>query len=97
LNYQFTPRLSLRLIGQYSNVLPTAALSSLEYAKSLTGDFLLTYLVHPGTALYVGYTNVMDNYNRLTLARSGILERSPTDLLSTSAGLFVKFSYLFNF
>jgi len=96
-NYQFTPRLSLRVIGQYSNVLPTAALSSLEYAKSLAGDVLLTYLLHPGTALYVGYSNLLENYNRGLLAGAGALDRSPTDMLSTAAGLFVKFSYLYRF
>jgi hypothetical protein len=96
-NYQFTPRLSLRLIGQYSNVLPSETLSSLEYAKDLTGDVLLTYLVHPGTALYVGYSNMLENYNRLALAQAVVLSRSRSDLLSTAAGLFVKFSYLYRF
>jgi hypothetical protein len=97
LNYQFTPRLSLRVIGVFSNVLPSEALSSLEYAKNLSGDVLLTYLVHPGTALYLGYSNVLENYDRWALGQSGVLDRSRSDLLSTAAGLFVKFSYLFQF
>ena len=97
LNYQFTSRLALRLIGQYTNVLPSSDLSSLEYAKNLTGDVLITYLVHPGTALYVGYNNSLDNYNRDLLAQSAILGRTPNDLLSTGAALFVKFSYLYQF
>jgi len=96
-NYQFTPRLSLRVIGQYSNVLPSAQLSSLEYAKTLAGDILLTYLLHPGTALYVGYSNMLENYNRLALEQAARLERSPAGLMSTAAGLFVKFSYLYRF
>ena len=96
-NYQFTPRLSLRVIGQYSNVLPTAELSSLEYAKSLAGDVLVTYLLHPGTALYVGYSNMLENYNRLALEQAALLERSRAGLMSTAAGLFVKFSYLYHF
>jgi hypothetical protein len=96
-NYQFTPRLSLRVIGQYSNVLPTAQLSSLEYAKTLAGDVLVTYLLHPGTALYVGYSNMLENYNRLAMEQAALLDRSRAGLMSTAAGLFVKFSYLYNF
>jgi Domain of unknown function (DUF5916)/Carbohydrate family 9 binding domain-like len=96
-NYQFTERLSLRLIGQYTNVLPTSDLSALERSKNLSGDVLLTYLVHPGTALYVGYDNSLDNYNRDLLAQSAVLGRTRNDLLSTGAALFVKFSYLYQF
>ena len=96
-NYQFTPRLSLRVIGQYSNVLPTPELSSLEYEKSVTGDVLLTYLLHPGTALYVGYSNLLENYDRLAIERSALLDRTRSGLISTATGLFVKFSYLYHF
>jgi len=96
-NYQFTSRLALRVIGQYTNVLPSSNLSSLERAKNLTGDVLLTYLVHPGTALYIGYNNSLDNYNRDLLARSAALGRTRNDLISTGAALFVKFSYLYQF
>ena len=96
-SYQFTPRLSLRLIGQYSNVLPSPEYSSLDYTKNLMGDILLTYLVHPGTALYVGYSNMLENYSRLALDQAGLLERTRSGLLSTAAGLFVKFSYVYRF
>jgi hypothetical protein len=96
-NYQSTPRLSLRVIGQYSNILPAAQLSSLEYAKTLAGDILVTYLLHPGTALCVGYSNMLENYNRLALEQAALLDRSRAGLMSTAAGLFVKFSYLDNF
>jgi hypothetical protein len=96
-NYQFTPRLSLRVIGQYSNILPTSELTSLEFSKSLAGDVLLTYLLHPGTALYVGYSNRLENYDRLSLGDAALLERTRSGLLSTAAGLFVKFSYLHHF
>lgn len=96
-NYQFTPRLALRLIGEYSNVLPSQRLSSLAYSKRLSGDILLTYLVHPGTALYVGYNNMLENFDRLALAQTGVLARSNRNLLSTGAGLFVKVSYRYQF
>ncbi len=96
-NYQFTPRLSLRLIAQYSNVLPAPELTSLEYSKSFAGDVLITYLLHPGTAVYVGYNNVLENFNRDALGQAALLERTRSGLLSTGAGLFVKFSYLHHF
>ncbi|HUU15443.1 MAG TPA: DUF5916 domain-containing protein [Terriglobia bacterium] len=96
-NYQFTPRLSLRVIGQYSNVLPDPWLSSLEYSKSLAGDVLLTYLLHPGTALYVGYSNLLENYDRQALSDAALLDRTRSGMLSTAAGAFVKFSYLYQF
>ena len=95
-HYQFTPRLSLRVIGQYSNVLPSEQYTSLEYSKSLVGDVLLTYLLHPGTALYVGYSNTLENYDRLALQQA-LLDRARSGLISTAAGLFVKFSYLYHF
>jgi hypothetical protein len=95
-NYQFTPRLSLRVIGQYSNILPSEQYTSLEYSKSVVGDVLLTYLLHPGTALYVGYSNTLENYDRLAL-QEALLDRARSGLLSTAAGLFVKFSYLYHF
>lgn len=95
--YQFTPHLSLRLIGQYSNVLPSEEYSSLDYAKTLTGDVLFTYLLHPGTALYVGYSNSLENFNREAIEEAALLERTGTGLLSTAAGAFVKFSYLYQF
>jgi len=96
-NYQFTPRLSLRVIGQYANVLPSPALSSLEYAKEVTGDVLLTYWLHPGTALYVGYSNMLENYERAAIEQAARLERTRAGLINTATGLFVKFSYLYQF
>ena len=53
-NYQFSRELSLRAIFDYNGVLPNASLVSLDRSKRLGADVLLTYLLHPGTALYVG-------------------------------------------
>ena len=60
-NYQFTRALSLRMIVDYNAVLENAALIDLKRQKRITGDALLTYLIHPGTALYVGYTDRLEN------------------------------------
>ena len=53
----------------------------------------MTYLVHPGTALYVGYT---DGYDNVALDADGSAAiRNPTT--STGRQFFVKTSYLFRF
>lgn len=92
-NYQFTRELSLRAIVDYNAVLSDPSLVALERTKHLTADVLLTYLVHPGTALYVGYT---DGYDSLAIGPAGIRSiRNPTT--STGRQFFVKTSYLFRF
>src|SRR5260221_1438385 len=63
-HYQFTRALSLRGIVDYNAVLPNETLVGLERRKHLTADVLLTYLVHPGTAVYIGYTDGYDNLRK---------------------------------
>lgn len=93
LNYQFTRRLSLRAILDYAAVLPNNSLVSLERTKRLTADFLATYLVNPGTALYLGYT---DRYENLALdpTMPATLHRTIAPTTSTGRQFFVKLSYL---
>ena len=93
LNYQFTREFSLRVIFDYNAVLSDTSLVSIERTKRFAGDVLFTYLIHPGTAFYVGYT---DGYDSLELGSSGIVPiNSPTT--STGRQFFVKASYLFRF
>lgn len=66
MNYQFTRALSARAIADYRAVLPDAARVMLTRSRKLTGDLLLTYLVQPGSAVYVGYTSAMDNGARVS-------------------------------
>jgi hypothetical protein len=95
LNYQLNRELSVRAILDYNAVLSNPALVAQPRAKRLTTDVLFTYLLNPGTALYVGYT---DNNENLainptmppTLQRTGSLN-------STGRQVFVKFSYLLRF
>ena len=98
-NYQFTRAFSLRLIGQYNSTLSNPAFTSLQHAKNFNADILFTYLVHPGTAIYVGYNSDLANFNRL-------LTSEPTDYTELVRGprylndgrqLFVKVSYLLRF
>ncbi len=60
-SYQISPRLSIRTILDYDHVTPNAALSRLERRTLVTGDILVTYLVAPGTAAYIGYTDRREN------------------------------------
>jgi hypothetical protein len=97
-NYQFTRALSLRGIVDYNAVLPNELLVALDRRKHITADVLLTYLVHPGTALYVGYTDGYDNLRRQPVDSSGgPLAPVGAPTVSTGRQIFVKSSYLFRF
>ena len=56
----------------------------------------MTYLVNPGTALYVGYTDVYANLRIDPRVSPAVL---PADSVTTSTGrqFFVKMSYLLRF
>jgi len=95
-NVQFTRELSLRLIGDYHALLPNANLVAGERAKRLTADVLVTYLVNPGTAIYVGYTDTHENLDiEATTPPSLRRIRSPTT--PTGRQFFAKVSYLLRF
>ena len=93
-NYQFSRELSLRAIVDYNAVLSNPALVGLDRSKHLTADVLLTYLLNPGTALYVGVTDGFDN-----VALDPVLGIRPSRSPTTSTGrqFFVKTSYLLRF
>lgn len=108
LNYQFTKELSLRLILDYNATIANTSLVDLQTnlgsfdggpivpTKQFTTDVLFTYLLHPGTAVYLGYNN---GYSDLTL-RPGAppfvtAQGAPNN--SNSRLFFVKLSYLLRF
>ena len=108
-NYQFTKELSLRVILDYDATLANDQLLNIQTnlgsypggpfpaTKQFTTDVLMTYLIHPGTALYVGYNNGLSNL-RLdeSLSTPAVtFQDSPTN--RTSQLFFVKLSYLFRF
>ena len=93
INYQFNRKLSLRFILDYDAVLPNTSLIALENTKRLTPDILLSYMVNPGTALYVGYT---DRYENLLLSPA-FFSRVSSPTTPTDRQFFVKFSYLFRY
>jgi predicted porin len=96
-NYQFTRALSARFIGEYDAVLANPSFTSLQTTKNFNVDFLITYLVHPNTALYVGYnTNLANVLLPLGADSNGDLLRGP-NMINDARNFFVKASYLFRF
>jgi predicted porin len=92
-NYQFTRELSLRAIVDYNSVLPNADLVYLDRTKRLGLDVLFTYMLNPGTALHIGYTDNYENV-RWNPSISPLLQRSNFPDTSVGRQLFVKLSYL---
>lgn len=96
-NYQFTKALSLRVIAQYNATLANQQFSSLATAKRWDGDLLLTYLPHPGTAVYIGYNSSLANIDpALVPARTGLLRRNGP-FINDGRQFFMKISYLFRY
>ncbi len=103
-NWQFTPQLSARVILQYNALLAgTPGIGSpytyLPTQREFNADFLITYLVHPGTAIYVGYNSDLQNLNVVgeTPLAPGYVTNTPRGYLNDSRQLFVKVSYMFRF
>ena len=96
-NYQFTRELSARLILQYNSVLSNPVISSLSPTKNFNADFLITYLVHPGTAIYVGYNSNLQNLDRGLIPTPTGLRTTPDRFMNDSRQFFVKVSYLLRF
>jgi hypothetical protein len=93
INYQFNKELSLRAIIDYNAILPNSSLVMLERTKQLGFDFLFTYMLHPGTALHVGYTDIYENL-RIDSKVSPYVQRNGFPDASVGRQFFVKLSYL---
>jgi len=97
-NWQFNRELSFRMILQYTATLANPTFTSLQSTKQFNADFLLTYLVHPGTAIYVGYNSDQQNIqDPLQFDPFGRLVRTQDKFLQDGRLFFVKVSYLFRF
>lgn len=103
-NWQFTPQLSVRLILQYNGLLAgTPGMGSpytyLPTAREFNADFLITYLVHPGTAIYVGYNSDLQNLDVVpgVPGSPGYVAHTARGYMNDSRQFFVKVSYLFRF
>ena len=97
-NYQFTRELSLRVILQYDATLANEPqLTSLATRKNFNADFLLTYLLHPGTALFIGYNGNAQNLELAPTASGAEIVRFRDRFINDAKQFFVKFSYLYRF
>jgi hypothetical protein len=97
LNYQFSPRLSLRAIVDWERTAADTTRSDEDALEREVGmDLLLTWLAHPGTAIYVGYTDSYENL-RILPGSPPTIEPSTRPGLSVGRQFFVKASYLLRF
>jgi hypothetical protein len=103
-NWQFTPKLSMRLILQYNALLAGtpgvgSPYTSVPTQKEFNTDFLITYLVHPGTAIYIGYNSDLQNLDVVpqTPTSPGYITNTAKGYINDSRQFFVKLSYLFRF
>jgi hypothetical protein len=103
-NWQFTRELSLRVILQYNATLTrnSPAVSANQYTvlpttKNFNTDILVTYLLHPGTALYVGYNTNQQNLDPSLQIDPLLGVRRGDRLINDGRLFFVKVSYLFRF
>lgn len=95
-NYQFNLQWSLRAIVDYRSTEPNADLASYRLDKNWSGDLLLSYILNPGTAIYLGYTENRQNFELTqTRPRDLILTNSPD--LTTGRQIFLKVSYLLRY
>lgn len=96
-NWQFNRELSLRFIAQYDGLLTNPAGTRLETSKNLNFDFLFTYLLNPGTALFIGYNSNRQNIELLPGEERVEIIRNRDRFINDGRQFFVKFSYLLRF
>lgn len=97
-NYQINRELSLRFIGQYNATLAgNPATSTVPTDKGFNADFLVTYLLNPGTAVYVGYNSNLTNLDpNLAAGPNGDYLRT-NRFINDGKQVFIKISYLFRY
>lgn len=104
-NYQFTRAISARVILEYDTTLANPAQTTIQRTKQVGSQALLTWLPHPGTAIYIGYNDDLQNIDRTLCNRlqngtcdpnNTVVPRS-SNYLNDGRQVFVKASYLFRF
>ncbi len=107
INYQFTRSVSARMIVEYDSTLANPAETTLPRTKQVQTQALFTWLPHPGTAIYLGWNNDLQNLNHTFCTRNlgdtpgcdpnqPILPRGP-GYLNDGRQIFIKASYLLRF
>ena len=106
INYQFTTAFSARVIVEYDSTLVNPLETSLPRTKTIGTEALLTWLPHPGTAVYIGYNNDIQNLDRSLCNRlpgggcdpaNLVAPRSTNNYLNDGRQIFIKASYLLRF
>jgi hypothetical protein len=93
------------VIVEYDSTLVNPAETSLQRRKQVGTQALLSWLPHPGTAIYVGYNNDLQNLDRSLCTRSLSGACDPTSTspprssryLNDGRQIFIKASYLLRF
>ncbi len=93
-NWQFNREWSLRLILQNETLDsdPSLVQTPAPHTNNVNADVLLTWLKHPGTAVYVGYNT---NASNLAAYEPEFPGSTRPGLVGDGRRLFVKFSYQF--
>lgn len=93
---QLSRALSARAIVDLATVTSDARYSAEPSGKRLTGDVLVTYQLDPFTAIYVGYTDQLENV-ALDRLPTPALRRTRLPRTSTDRQFFVKSSFALRF
>jgi hypothetical protein len=105
-NLQLDRSLAVRLVGVYESTLPNAAFTANQNTKDLFANALISYVPHPGTAIYLGYSSNSANLDPALCTRledgtcnpsGSFLNHSGDNLISTSSTVYLKLSYLLRF
>lgn len=105
-NLQMNKAWSLNFIGEYLATLPNSDYTSLANNRDVFSDVLLTYLPHPGTGFYIGYTTDFVNLdaNLCTRGPDGlcntnepILPHTTSSMLNDQRIFYIKVNHLFRF
>ena len=93
-NWQFNREWSLRLILQKETLEsdPSLVKAPAPHVQSVNADVLLTWLKHPGTAVYIGYNT---NASNLATYEPDFPGATRPGLVGDGRRLFMKFSYQF--
>ncbi len=70
--------------------------TSLSQTKNFNADFLITYLIHPGTAFYLGYNSNLENLDPTAISNhTGIVRNN--GFINDGRTVYAKISYLLRF
>ena len=104
-NFQFTRSLSARVIAEYDSTLANPAQTSLLRSREFASQVLIAWLPHPGTSIYMGYNDDLQNLDRSLCYKlpNGSCDPNKSTpprtgpFLNSGRDIFIKASYLFRF